>query len=155
MLEPAHIVGISKTAYVLATPRGPEWRRDLQRASTNSSPPYPLDRPLRLRLRGMSTAPQPRYGTATLHGRRRRRVVLGAGAGGHERLVGMKPGSDEAAGGCLMFRAVRPTESGNRLVLGQRGDNRLSAGRSRVATPAGAYRRHIENQIRAGNTPLP
>ena len=29
--EPAHIVGVSKTAYVLATPRCLEWRRDLQR----------------------------------------------------------------------------------------------------------------------------
>ena len=29
MLEPAHFVGISKTAYVLATPRCLEWRHDL------------------------------------------------------------------------------------------------------------------------------
>jgi hypothetical protein len=91
-----------------------------------------------------------------------------------------------------MFRAVWPTESGNRsligVVLGQRGDNlitaglhaakqlvdrlapnaagpetpgtsgragRLRAGQPGLATPAGAYRRHIENHIRAGNTPLP
>jgi D-alanyl-D-alanine carboxypeptidase (penicillin-binding protein 5/6) len=111
---------------------------------------------------------------------------------GHDGFVGMKTGSDEAAGGCLMFRAVWPTESGNRsligVVLGQRGDNlitaglyaakqlvdrlapyaapsetssmsatagRLSAGQPGLATPAGAYRRHIENHIRAGNTPLP
>jgi D-alanyl-D-alanine carboxypeptidase (penicillin-binding protein 5/6) len=44
----------------------------------------------------------------------------------------MKTGSDEAAGGCLMFRAVWPTESGNRsligVVLGQRGDNVITAG---------------------------
>jgi hypothetical protein len=103
----------------------------------------------------------------------------------------MKSGSDEAAGGCLMFRAVWPTESGNRsvigVVLGQQGDNlitaglhaakqlvdslapnaappetpstsgmagRLSAGQPGLATPAGAYRRHIENHIRAGNTAL-
>ncbi len=39
--EPAHIVGVSKTAYVPATPRCLEWRRDLQRASTNSTPPDP------------------------------------------------------------------------------------------------------------------
>jgi hypothetical protein len=32
---------------------------------------------------------------------------------------------------------------------------RLSAGQPGVATPAGAYRRHIENHIRAGNTPMP
>jgi hypothetical protein len=87
---------------------------------------------------------------------------------------------------------VWPTKRGNRpligVVLGQRGDNlitaglyaakqlvdrlapnaapsetpstsgiagRLSAGQPGLATPAGAYRRHIENHIRAGNTPLP
>jgi serine-type D-Ala-D-Ala carboxypeptidase (penicillin-binding protein 5/6) len=111
---------------------------------------------------------------------------------GHDGFVGMKTGSDAAAGGCLMFRAVWPTESGNRsligVVLGQRGDNlltaglyaakqladrvapyaappetpsapgmagRRSAGQPGVATPPGTYRRHIENHIRAGNTPLP
>jgi D-alanyl-D-alanine carboxypeptidase (penicillin-binding protein 5/6) len=111
---------------------------------------------------------------------------------GQDGFVGMKTGSDEAAGGCLMFRSVWHTESGNQsligVVLGQRGDNlinaglyaakqlvdrlapnaappetssmsgtagRLGAGETRVATPAGAYRRHIENHIRAGNTPLP
>jgi D-alanyl-D-alanine carboxypeptidase (penicillin-binding protein 5/6) len=110
---------------------------------------------------------------------------------GHDGFVGMKTGSHRAAGGCLMFRAVWPTESGNRsligVVLGQRGDNlitagldaakqlvdrlapnaappetpstsgmagRLSAGQPGLATPAGAYRRHIENHIRAGNTAL-
>jgi serine-type D-Ala-D-Ala carboxypeptidase (penicillin-binding protein 5/6) len=111
---------------------------------------------------------------------------------GHDGFVGMKTGSDKAAGGCLMFRAVRPTASGNRtligVVLGQRGSNlltaglyaakqladrvapyaappetpsapgmagRRSAGQPGVATPPGTYRRHIENHIRAGNTPLP
>ena len=39
--EPAHIVGISKTTYVLATPRCLEWRRDLQRTSTNNDPSDP------------------------------------------------------------------------------------------------------------------
>jgi D-alanyl-D-alanine carboxypeptidase (penicillin-binding protein 5/6) len=109
---------------------------------------------------------------------------------GHDGFVGMKTGSDEAAGGCLMFRAVWPTENGNRsvigVVLGQRGGNLLtaglyaakqlvdglapnaappgapsapgqagrpSAGQPGVATPARPYRRHIENHIRAGNTP--
>jgi hypothetical protein len=38
MLRAAHIVGISKTAYVLATPRCLEWRHDLQRTSTNNDP---------------------------------------------------------------------------------------------------------------------
>jgi serine-type D-Ala-D-Ala carboxypeptidase (penicillin-binding protein 5/6) len=99
---------------------------------------------------------------------------------GHDGFVGMKTGSDEAAGGCLMFRAVWPTESGNRsvigVVLGQRGDNLLTAGlyaakqlvdrlsgragrpspgRPGLAPPPRAYRRHIENHIRPGNTPLP
>ena len=36
--EPAHIVGISKTTYVLATPRCLDWRHDLQRTSTNNDP---------------------------------------------------------------------------------------------------------------------
>ena len=36
--EPAHIVGVSKTAYVLATPRCLEWRRDPQPTSTNNDP---------------------------------------------------------------------------------------------------------------------
>jgi D-alanyl-D-alanine carboxypeptidase (penicillin-binding protein 5/6) len=110
---------------------------------------------------------------------------------GQDGFVGMKTGSDEAAGGCLMFRAVWPTESGSRsvigVVLGQRGGNVLAAGLSAarqlvdrlapnagagtssssgsagrpspgqpgLGTPPGAYRRHIENHIRAGNTPLP
>jgi D-alanyl-D-alanine carboxypeptidase (penicillin-binding protein 5/6) len=92
---------------------------------------------------------------------------------GQDGFVGMKTGSDDAAGGCFMFRAVWPTESGNRsligVVLGQRGDklitaglyaakqlvDRLGAGQPELTTPAGAYRRHIENHIRAGNTPLP
>jgi serine-type D-Ala-D-Ala carboxypeptidase (penicillin-binding protein 5/6) len=51
---------------------------------------------------------------------------------GHDGFVGMKTGSDEAAGGCLMFRTVWATESGNRsligVVLGQRGDNLITAG---------------------------
>jgi serine-type D-Ala-D-Ala carboxypeptidase (penicillin-binding protein 5/6) len=99
---------------------------------------------------------------------------------GHDGFVGMKTGSDAAAGGCLMFRAVWPTESGNRsligVVLGQRGDNLLTAGlyaakqlvdrlsgragrsspgQPGLAPPPRAYRRHIENHIRAGNPPAP
>jgi hypothetical protein len=37
--EPAHIVGISETAYVLATPRCLDWRRDLQQAGRNYDGP--------------------------------------------------------------------------------------------------------------------
>jgi D-alanyl-D-alanine carboxypeptidase (penicillin-binding protein 5/6) len=51
---------------------------------------------------------------------------------GQDGFVGMKTGSDKAAGGCLMFRAVWPTETGDRsvigVVLGQRGDNLINAG---------------------------
>src|ERR671919_3209063 len=36
--ELAHIVGISKTAYVLATARCPDWRHDPQQTSTNNDP---------------------------------------------------------------------------------------------------------------------
>src|SRR6266498_3766529 len=38
MLEPARIVGISKTTYGLATPRCLEWWHDLPRTSTNNDP---------------------------------------------------------------------------------------------------------------------
>jgi len=80
---------------------------------------------------------------------------------GHDGFVGMKTGSDEAAGGCLMFRAVWPTASGNReligVVLGQRGDDLLPAGLAAAEQLVDrlAYRRHTENHIRAGNPPLP
>jgi serine-type D-Ala-D-Ala carboxypeptidase (penicillin-binding protein 5/6) len=96
---------------------------------------------------------------------------------GHDGFVGMKTGSHQAAGGCLMFRVVWPTASGTRsligVVLGQRGGNLLTAGlyaakqladrlrprqrppRAMPETSARAYRRHIENHIRAGNTPQP
>ncbi|HEU4977623.1 MAG TPA: hypothetical protein VFT42_01880 [Solirubrobacteraceae bacterium] len=51
---------------------------------------------------------------------------------GHDGFVGMKTGSDRAAGGCFMFRAVWPTERGERsligVVLGQRGDDLIDAG---------------------------
>jgi D-alanyl-D-alanine carboxypeptidase (penicillin-binding protein 5/6) len=75
---------------------------------------------------------------------------------GQDGFVGMKTGSDAAAGGCLMFRVVWPTGSGHRsligVVLGQRGDNLLDAGLAsarqlvdrlapnapRLARPAGA-----------------
>src|SRR5438445_10336804 len=42
--ERAHIVGVSKTAYVLATPRCLQWRRGLQPTSTSSNPLEPTDR---------------------------------------------------------------------------------------------------------------
>ena len=61
--EPAHIAGVSKTAYVPATPRCLQWRRDLQRTSTNNDPPDPdpqdpRRRPAR-RHRGDRRSPRP------------------------------------------------------------------------------------------------
>jgi serine-type D-Ala-D-Ala carboxypeptidase (penicillin-binding protein 5/6) len=51
---------------------------------------------------------------------------------GHDGFVGMKTGSDDAAGGCFMFRSERHTESGNvtliGVVLGQQGRNLITAG---------------------------
>jgi D-alanyl-D-alanine carboxypeptidase (penicillin-binding protein 5/6) len=51
---------------------------------------------------------------------------------GVDGFVGMKTGSDTAAGGCFMFRSVLHAVSGDRrligVVLGQRGDNLVSAG---------------------------
>jgi serine-type D-Ala-D-Ala carboxypeptidase (penicillin-binding protein 5/6) len=51
---------------------------------------------------------------------------------GHAGFVGVKTGSDEAAGGCFAFRAVRPVD-GKRtaitgVVLGQPGHDRIAAG---------------------------
>jgi D-alanyl-D-alanine carboxypeptidase (penicillin-binding protein 5/6) len=51
---------------------------------------------------------------------------------GHDGFVGVKTGSDEAAGGCFAFRAIRWID-GNRttitgVVLGQPGDDRVTAG---------------------------
>jgi D-alanyl-D-alanine carboxypeptidase (penicillin-binding protein 5/6) len=83
---------------------------------------------------------------------------------GQDGFVGMKTGSDEAAGGCLMFRAVWPTATGDRsligVVLGQRGGGLIAAALEAARQLAdrlapGAYRRHIENPIRAGNPPAP
>jgi serine-type D-Ala-D-Ala carboxypeptidase (penicillin-binding protein 5/6) len=51
---------------------------------------------------------------------------------GRDGFVGMKTGSDHAAGGCFMFRTKRHTDSGNvtviGVVLGQQGPNLITAG---------------------------
>ena len=51
---------------------------------------------------------------------------------GHDGFGGMKTGSDDAAGGCFMFRSERHTERGNvtliGVVLGQQGHNLITAG---------------------------
>jgi serine-type D-Ala-D-Ala carboxypeptidase (penicillin-binding protein 5/6) len=51
---------------------------------------------------------------------------------GTDGFVGMKTGSDDAAGGCFMFRSWRHTDNGNvpltGVVLGQRGRHLITAG---------------------------
>ena len=51
---------------------------------------------------------------------------------GHDGFVGMKTGSDDAAGGCFMFQSWRHTDSGDvpliGVVLGQKGHNLITAG---------------------------
>jgi hypothetical protein len=72
--ELAHIVGISKTPYVLATPRCLEWRHDRQRTSTSNDPSDsdsqdPCRRPAR-RHRGDRRSPRlPIAGVLVLDGR--------------------------------------------------------------------------------------
>jgi hypothetical protein len=261
--ELAHIVGVSKTAYVPATPGCLDWRRDLQRAGTDNSPPHPIDHPRRVRLYGMSQTLQHHHGRTTPYGRRRALLVavlalLGATAFAAPRhlLNGEHRGylrSDEDRSSLLdgqdrsylstdgwplrgqgayvlgngrlavsphqqpvpiasvakvmtayvvvKHDPLRAGDSGPRfvvghddvvsrsvigVVLGQRGGNLLTAGLSAarqlvdrmapnagagtssssgsagrpspgepgLGTPPGAYRRHIENHIRAGNTQL-
>src|SRR5262249_24053582 len=66
------IVGISKTTYVLATPRWLEWRRGLQRTGTNTDPSHSWDprrRPAG-RPRGDRRGPRPPVaGVLVLEGR--------------------------------------------------------------------------------------
>ena len=68
---------------------------------------------------------------------------------GRDGFVGVKTGSDEAAGGCFAFRAIRSVR-GKRttitgVVLGQPGEDRISAGlaaaEAMVARIAGDFRR--------------
>jgi len=51
---------------------------------------------------------------------------------GQDGFVGMKTGSDDAAGGCLMFRSRREVDGREvdvtGVVLGQRGHNLIAAG---------------------------
>jgi D-alanyl-D-alanine carboxypeptidase (penicillin-binding protein 5/6) len=49
---------------------------------------------------------------------------------GKDGFVGIKTGSDDAAGGCFMFRAHRPGGDVTGVVLGRRGHNLISAGLS-------------------------
>jgi serine-type D-Ala-D-Ala carboxypeptidase (penicillin-binding protein 5/6) len=68
---------------------------------------------------------------------------------GHNGFVGVKTGSDDAAGGCFAFRAVRWID-GKRttitgVVLGQSGDNQIAAG----LAAADAMVDRIANPVRA------
>ena len=47
---------------------------------------------------------------------------------GHDGFVGMKTGSDDAAGGCFMFRTERGDATLIGVVLGQQGHNLITAG---------------------------
>ena len=47
---------------------------------------------------------------------------------GQDGFVGIKTGSHDAAGGCFMFRAHRPTGDITGVVLGQQGHNLIQAG---------------------------
>ena len=48
-----------------------------------------------------------------------------------------------------------PVTADSRALAGRRDGHRDRRRRQSAVAPAGAYRRHIENQIRAGNTALP
>ena len=49
---------------------------------------------------------------------------------GKDGFVGIKTGSDDAAGGCFMFRVERPDGDLTGVVLGRRGHNLIDAGLS-------------------------
>jgi serine-type D-Ala-D-Ala carboxypeptidase (penicillin-binding protein 5/6) len=70
---------------------------------------------------------------------------------GHNGFVGVKTGSDDAAGGCFAFRAIRSID-GKRttitgVVLGQPGHDRIAAGLAAadamVDRIAGHSRQHV------------
>jgi serine-type D-Ala-D-Ala carboxypeptidase (penicillin-binding protein 5/6) len=72
---------------------------------------------------------------------------------GHDGFVGVKTGSDDAAGGCFAFRAIRWID-GKRttitgVVLGQRGDDRIAAGLAVAAAMVDRIAGHSRRQVRA------
>ena len=77
----------------------------------------------------------------------------------HDGFVGVKTGSDNAAGGCFAFRAIRWIAGKRRaitgVVLGQPGDDQVTAG----LAAADAIVRHIAGQRSGGQSlasePLP
>jgi serine-type D-Ala-D-Ala carboxypeptidase (penicillin-binding protein 5/6) len=73
---------------------------------------------------------------------------------GHDGFVGVKTGSDDAAGGCFAFRAIRWID-GKRttitgVVLGQPGDDRIAAG---LAAADAMVNRIAGDRITPGSVP--
>jgi len=72
---------------------------------------------------------------------------------GHNGFVGVKTGSDDAAGGCFAFRAIRwidgkqTTITG--VVLGQPGDDRVAAGLAAADAMVDRIAGHSLRQVRA------
>src|SRR6478609_8991685 len=90
LIARAHIVGISKTTYVLATPRCVDWRHDLQQSSRNHDRGAGHDGGGRRLGRGRSPRQAPlspsawgggRGGSAILGRRRRRPASPAVGLG--------------------------------------------------------------------------
>jgi D-alanyl-D-alanine carboxypeptidase (penicillin-binding protein 5/6) len=76
---------------------------------------------------------------------------------GHDGFVGVKTGSDDAAGGCFAFRAIRWID-GTRttitgVVLGQPGHDQITAGLAAAAAMVDGIGGHPRRQVRA--TPDP
>jgi D-alanyl-D-alanine carboxypeptidase (penicillin-binding protein 5/6) len=72
---------------------------------------------------------------------------------GHNGFVGVKTGSDEAAGGCFAFRAIRWID-GKRttitgVVLGQPGHNQIAAGLAAADAMVDRIAGHSRRQVRA------
>ncbi len=72
---------------------------------------------------------------------------------GHNGFVGVKTGSDDAAGGCFAFRAIRWID-GKRttitgVVLGQPGHNQIAAGLAAADAMVDRIASHSRRQVRA------
>jgi D-alanyl-D-alanine carboxypeptidase len=72
---------------------------------------------------------------------------------GHDGFVGVKTGSDDAAGGCFAFRAIRwidgkPTTITG-VVLGQPGHDQIAAGLAAADAMVDRIAGHSRRQVRA------
>src|SRR5207244_11932460 len=72
---------------------------------------------------------------------------------GHDGFVGVKTGSDDAAGGCFAFRAIRWID-GKRttitgVVLRQPGHNQIAAGLAAADAMVDRIASHPRHQVRA------